>query len=123
MIKTLNTAELNTTLEDLESWEFLYQDKVFESTDFVDKEDYLTENEQEELEELRQLKSDIGVDWGYSVDLIPEKEFNKYIQEEIEEEFDIPEILRGNIDWQGVADDVQSDYSSVEYQGVTYYYK
>lgn len=36
---------------------------------------------------------------------------------------DLPGYIRNNIDWYGVADDLQSDYSCIDIDGTTYYYR
>lgn len=36
---------------------------------------------------------------------------------------EIPQFIKNNIDWTGIAEDMKQDYSEVEYQGNTYLYR
>jgi len=81
-----------------------------------------------ELAELDTLESEV-TDWQYGASLIPEDEFEEHARQLAE---DIGAIDEGNrpdrwpftcIDWSQAADELQSDYSEVTYQGVTYYYR
>lgn len=85
------------------------------------------EEYQEELNELNDLENEIGGEWMHGETLIPEDEFKDYAM-------DLADDLHGRavrdaywpfscIDWDQAADNLRSDYSSCEYQGVTYFYR
>lgn len=65
-------------------------------------------------------------DW-YPITLISEYEFSDYCRELLEDCGEIPTglpwYIESNINWDGVADDIKIDYSEVEYNGLTYYYR
>lgn len=84
-----------------------------------------------ELDDLNDLKSEVE---GYSggeklenVQFIYEDYFTEYCQSLCEDigdvPHDLPNYIRDNIDWSGVADDLRVDYSEIEYEGRTYLYR
>lgn len=94
----------------------------------------LDDDEKEELETLEGLLSDLkgyGGDeqWDgswYPVTLIRDSYFRDYAQELAEDCGFIPEGSRWPctcIDWEQAAHELRMDYSSVEYDGVTYWYR
>lgn len=96
------------------------KDKLLSAEVDFDKED------QEELASLRNLWEQADRGWMHGVTLIHESNFADYIQELYEDtassELDaLPSILRGNIDWDGVAKDAESDYTVIEWDGSTFY--
>jgi len=81
------------------------------------------EDEESELAELETLENEIS-DFMHGETLIPEDDFEDYARE-------LAEDLHGKavreatwpftcIDWSEAADELQQDYSAVEYQGQTY---
>ncbi len=61
----------------------------------------------------------------YPVTLIRESDFTDYCQESLEDWGVISKDLPGfvKIDWEGTADNMRIDYSSVEIDGITYFYR
>jgi hypothetical protein len=57
--------------------------------------------------------------------LIPEYEFTDYIKDFVTEvdNFDVPEYIARNIDWDGVAEEFKSDYIPVDFDGCEYFYR
>lgn len=94
------------------------------SFDLTDWED----NNQDELDALNTLRDEFDHrSWRDGVTLIPDDDFEDYAR-------DLAEDLYGNdirkaswpfdcIDWEKAADELRMDYSSVEYDGVTYLYR
>lgn len=85
------------------------------------------EEYKEELDALNQLENEIGREWTHGETLIPEDEFENYAR-------DFAEDIHGNavrdaswpfdcIDWAQAAEDLQQDFSTVEYQGDTYFFR
>lgn len=85
------------------------------------------EEYQEELDELNALENEIGREWMHGETLIPEDAFKDYAM-------DLADDLHGSavrdaawpfscIDWDQAADYLCMDYSSCEYQGVTYLFR
>lgn len=95
----------------------------------------------EDLEALAGLAEDIGLsidrtDWdtvgdeldrwgeGYECTLISENHFEDYCKELVSDigdlPRDLPDYIKDNIDWSGVADDLNVDYNDVDLEGQTY---
>lgn len=84
--------------------------------------------EGEELAELKALKEELegySPDWRYGSTLIRDSYFKAYAKELIEDIGDMPSglpfYIENNINWDGVAEDLQVDYTSAEFDGVTYW--
>lgn len=64
-------------------------------------------------------------EWRDGASLIRETYFTEYIKEEVNDTGDLPKDLpsyiENNINWDGVAEDLQADYTSGDYDGVTYW--
>lgn len=57
--------------------------------------------------------------------LIRDSHFADYAREYCNDVFgmsEIPDLLQNNINWEGVAEDLQADYSSAEWDGITYWF-
>lgn len=80
-----------------------------------------------ELAALEELAADAGnaEDWQYGVTLIRDSYFQEYAEELVKDIGDLPSNLpwyiESNIDWKGVAEDIQQDYFNVDFDGVTYW--
>jgi hypothetical protein len=85
--------------------------------------DWRKDNE-EELNELRVMRDEIP-EWGYGETLVPETEWIYYVEELCVDCGYISKDFPGwiEIDWSATADNVAMDYSTVNYQGETYYYR
>jgi antirestriction protein len=92
-----------------------------------------TAEDAEELKALQALLSDLKGNGGdeqwrgdwYPVSLIREDYFVDYCQELLEDIGDIPKGLPGYIviDWEATAENLKADYSTVDFDGQTYYYR
>ena len=81
-----------------------------------------TEDDESELEELLEVKEQLGCSWNDGAALIPEYDWEDYVREMIAEIYsELPTFL--HVDWEKTAREVGYDYSAVEYQGDTYYYR
>lgn len=64
-------------------------------------------------------------DWKYGSTLIRESYFTEYAEELCRDIGDLPKELPSyiecHIDWEGVARDIKTDYTEVDFDGVTYY--
>ena len=112
-------------------------DDIIDSHDIIERIAYLEnaldvpendrdEDEARELAALRNLaeQGETFEDWQYGVALIRDSYFVTYAEELAE---DIGAIDRNaswplrHIDWEAAADELQTDYTSVEFDGVTYW--
>jgi len=88
-------------------------------------EDALDSDKLRELEELQSLKDEVGSEWEYGVQLIPEDDFVEYCQELCEDIGDIPKNIPSYIviDWDATSNNLRQDYSETEFRGETYLYR
>lgn len=78
-----------------------------------------------ELSLLTTFRDDVNsAEWKYGLTLINENYFQKYTEEMVEELYGkdaVPNFLV--IDWEATVDNVKIDYSCVEFDGETFYYR
>lgn len=94
----------NSDNEDVEEWR---DDKVY---DF------------EYIDEINDLEDEI-TNFIYGETLIPNDDFTEYCKDMVENCYnlkDVPDFIKDNINWKGVASDLEVDYSSITYQGERY---
>ena len=94
----------NSDNEDVEEWR---DDKVY---DF------------EHIDEINELEDEI-TEFSFGETLIPNDDFTEYCKDMVEDCYnlkDVPDFIKDNINWEGVASDLGVDYSNVTYQGVSY---
>ena len=92
----------NSDNEDVEEWR---DDKVY---DF------------EHIDEINELEDEI-VEFPFGETLIPNDDFTEYCKDLVEYDLgNVPGFIKDNINWDGVASDLEVDYSSVTYQGESY---
>lgn len=101
----------------------------YDEIEFIDEEAFTSTCEDliKEHEEINDFIEEIGSEARYGITVIHENYFVEYCRELCEELGEIPRDLPGyienNINWQGVADDLEVDYSSANYDGDTYYFR
>ena len=74
------------------------------------------------IEEIDELEDEIS-DFSFGETLIPEDDFTEYCKDTAEFLYylkDVPDFIKNNINWDGVASDLEVDYSSVTYQGESF---
>jgi antirestriction protein len=98
---------------------------VIEALAELDAEDELDEDEIELRDALRALDEEApGEDWIYGATMIREDYFEQYAQEFAEDIGAIDASASwplSYIDWEAAATALAQDYSTVEFQGSTYY--
>jgi antirestriction protein len=116
-MNTLDTRDLIERYEELEEQEERSEEEETEFSDLAALLDELEGNGGDE-----QWRGE----W-YPTLLIDEADFTDYAQELCEEcgdiSSDLPWYIANHIDWEGVAREIRCDYSSVEFDGTTYYYR
>jgi antirestriction protein len=80
------------------------------------------------IREIDELENDVdNGEFEFGTTLIEEDSFEDYCEEFVEDSGyinrDIPSLIRNNIDWKGIAEDMKQDYSEVEFRGDTYLYR
>lgn len=85
-------------------------------------------SEGEELKALLSLQDELegyAPDWNHGCTLIRDSYFTEYCKELVNDigdlPRDLPAYIENNINWEGVAEDLQVDYTSGEFDGVTYW--
>lgn len=76
----------------------------------------------EHIEEIDELEDEIS-EFFHGEILIPEDDFTEYCEDMVNDCYDIrniPSFIKDNIDWEGVASDLEVDYTNVTYQGESY---
>lgn len=128
-VRTLDIDELNERLKELTELE-----DSLENAETSDEQERIKEDfgdaEAEELKNLRDLKDEIGELRGVIDDsqgpFVDESDFEEYARELADE----LGLLRNDnewpytcIDWAQAAEELRGDYTSVDWDGRTYYYR
>ena len=102
--------------------------RIEELEDLIENEDQdKLEDEKEELQTLKDLAEEASSTphWPYGESLVRDSYFTEYVEQLCEDIGDIPSefpaYIANHIDWEGVARDIQMDYTSVEFDDVTYW--
>jgi hypothetical protein len=136
----LDTRDLETEREDLKQEilnDFLevfphYEDMTdtFEDIRFEEeeieswKDNWFTELEI--IETINNLENEVGSEFSDGVTLIDEDDFEDYCEEFVDDCYglrDVPQLIRNNINWSGIADDIKQDYTEVNFRGETYLFR
>ncbi len=101
-------------------------DRLDELRDLFEEEGRLDDEDRAELESLERLCKECELyaeDWEHGVTLIRDSHFSSYIKELIEECGDLPKKLPWAIviNWDATVDNYRSDYTPVDFGGVTYW--
>ena len=88
--------------EEIESWKQDWQEEINQITCIDELEEEISE-------------------FSFGETLIPEDDFTEYCKDMVEDYlYNVPDFIKDNINWDGVASDLEVDYSSVTYQGESY---
>ena len=127
--EALKQEILDSFLENFPHYEEMtesFEDIRFEEEEIESwKEDF--EDELKKIEEIDDVENELGSEFEYGVTLVDVDDFEDYC-EELMEEFgyinkDTPQLIKNNIDYKGIAEDMQQDYSEVVFRGTTYLYR
>lgn len=98
-----------------------------EREELADDPDALAEWEEGDGEEFKALlkladEGETLSDWEYGEALIRESYFAEYCRQLVSDIGDLPKDIPGYlvIDWDATADNLRADYTSLDYDGVTY---
>jgi len=128
----IDSRDVISALEEieLEREEFVQavEDAETEEEKTAAEDDLMQFDEERDYLALKNLDNDgeeIFYEWKEGTILIRESFFTEYIAELCADVGDLPRDLpwhiARNIDWEGLASDLQSDYSSIEFDGITYW--
>jgi len=121
----------NTDLEEFEEIETFLYDEASEFISTEEREEFEDEfsEEYEIIDNILILIDEVESYSGDSFEdthFILEEDFEEYCEELVNDCYDLrnlPDFVKYNIDWEGVANDLRVDYSSVEYNGNTYWFR
>jgi hypothetical protein len=131
-MNTLNLQEIREELMDnlFKSFVKKYPDMedIEEYTDipFGDKSIFEWENDNDfdiqHVDEINEIENNCS-DFNYGVELIRDYDFEDYCREIVNDElgYNLPWWIE--VDWEATSDNIQQDYTEVEYQGATYYFR
>jgi len=125
---TLKQNILDSFLEEFPHYEDMtdtFEDIRLEEEEIQSwKDEWLSELD--EIEAINELENEVGDEWEYGVTLIEEDDFQEYCEDFVEDCYglkDVPQLIKNNIDWSGIADDMKQDYSEVEFRGSNYLFR
>ena len=101
-----------------------FEDILFEEEEIESwKQDW-----QEEIDKIScidEIENEIGSEFNYGITLIPEDDFEDFVEQDLKDcgyiSDDFPSWIE--IDWEATAENVKQDYSELEYEGETYFYR
>lgn len=138
MTNQINTSDLYDRYQELDSFKCAVesaqealdnaaedQDKELLEAELQEAKDNYDDNMQVEYEQLENLINEMGLrEFKDGVLMIPDDEFTDYTMEYAEDMgVNIRSWPYSCIDWTQAADVLRLDYTSCEYDGMTYYYR
>ena len=125
--EALKQEILDSFLENFPHYEEMtesFEDILFEEEEIESwKQDW-----QEEINQITcidEVEDEIGSEFDFGVTLIPEDDFTDYVEDLLKGcgyiSDDFPSWIE--IDWEATAENVKQDYSELEYEGETYFYR
>lgn len=126
----LKTAIFDSFIESFPQYEEMtesFEDIRFEEEEIESWKGYFLDDLQS-IKEIDDLEDEISSsEWDYGLQLIDEDDFQEYCEDLVSEigdlPKDLPSYISNNIDWSGVSEDLQVDYSEVEFRGTNYLYR
>lgn len=95
-----------------------------EDDDFIEENNLEIEHYKEILDFIEELDSS---EYLYGMTIIHKDYFTEYAEEMVKDcgyiPNDLPMWIENHIDWDGVASEVEQDYTTAEYKGDTYYFR
>lgn len=127
----IDSRDVIARIEELESerQELLDAASAAEGDEKITAEDAAVEWEEENGDELKALQAlaeeaeGYAPDWQYGATLIRDNYFVEAMQELVQDIGDLPRDIPSylEIDWEKTAENLKADYTSVDFDGVTYW--
>lgn len=119
-------------MEDLRWYDVIDSRDIIERLEELSDAEELTEDESEELEQLKALAEEAkgySSDWKYGETLIKDEYFTEYIEELIDECYSLPkELTSGDwpwrhitVDYEAAAEEAKQDYACVTFGSDEYW--
>lgn len=121
------TTRIDNTMDIIDSRQII--ERITELEDWEQITEEMDSDDREELEALRALVAEAegySPDWSYGVPLIRDTYFEEYAQQTAEDTCPISGGMPNHwpfdcIDWKRAARELQQDYTSIEFDDVTYW--
>lgn len=120
------SKEIDNRMDYIDSRDIMERIKNLEEMRDEYEDDWNEAPESEELDSLLAIQEECEGygDWKYGETLIRRSEWVEYCQEFCVDvgyvSSELPGLIENNIDWKGVADDMEQDYMTVDFDGVEY---
>lgn len=131
---TENTIDSRDVIARIEYLESIIEDAEQEFEDqepdtYADLAAYIADNYADEAEELEKLKAlaeqgeAYAPDWMHGETLISDDYFTEYTEEFCKDCGDVPRDIPRyiEIDWEATAENIKQDYTSIDFDGTTYW--
>ena len=122
-LKEFLVDDFNLTFEkEIEDFDELTE--IVDNSEDEDIQEWKEDNSDDfdHIEEIDYIEDTVS-EFSFGETLIPNYDFTEYCKDMAKDCYDlgnVPGFIRDNINWDGVASDLEVDYSSVTYQGVSY---
>jgi len=120
------SKEIDNSMDYIDSRDILERIEDLESMKEDWGEEWDESSESDELKNLLSIRDECEGygDWKYGETLIRRSEWVDYCQEFCIDvgyvSSELPGLIENNIDWKGVADDMEQDYMTIDFDGVEY---
>jgi len=120
------SKEIDNSMDYIDSRDILERIEDLESMKEDWGEEWDESSESDELKNLLSIRDECEGygDWKYGETLIRRSEWVDYCQEFCIDvgyvSSELPWLIENNIDWKGVADDMEQDYMTIDFDGVEY---
>ena len=101
--------------------------EIVDNSEDKDVQEWREENDNDfdHIEEIDYVEDNV-LEFSFGETLIPNNDFTEYCKDMVEVCYnlkDVPDFIKFNVNWEGVASVLGVDYSEIKYQGETYLYR
>ena len=138
MIDTKDLAEKRDELKEflVDDFNYIFEKEIEDFDELIeivdnsedkDVQEWREENDNDfdHIEEIDYVEDNV-LEFSFGETLIPNNDFTEYCKDMVEDCYnlkDVPDFIKFNVNWEGVASDLGVDYSEIKYQGETYLYR
>lgn len=123
----IDSRDMEALIDELEAIKESHDDWLAEDlSDRGDEPDQLNDDQAKMLTELLSVRDSCGSEWKYGVAYIRESHWTEYAQQLAEDVGAIPDDAKwpcNCIDWEEAASQLAQDYSQIDIDGTTFYYR
>ena len=138
MIDTKDLAEKRDELKEflVDDFNYIFEKEIEDFDELIeivdnsedkDVQEWREENDNDfdHIEEIDYVEDNV-LEFSFGETLIPNNDFTEYCKDMVEDCYnlkDVPDFIKFNVNWEGVASVLGVDYSEIKYQGETYLYR